>query len=389
MKIIVIPSGGDYSKKSVAAVIHTTEIVKHLSKSNKITIFLNTSDRDAVLPIRSSSVAIKYIPYSKNPLFRFIIRYAFLPFYFGFLFRKIESKVMYARFGALTFSSLIAAKLTNKKYVVELNGLKIDELELLEDRSILRYFKIFVIKILEKFTYVLSDKIIAVTEGIKEGIHRQYNISLSKIDVVPNGANIDLFRPIDNAKEKLNLEKDIKIVGFTGTLYAWQGVDFLIQAAPEIIKKIPDVKFIIVGDGEERGNLEKRIQQLNLKDNFLFTGAIEYAKVPVYINAFDICVSLKKPLKSGYSTLKLYEYLACGKPVITTETPGLSDLIEKNNIGISVDQGAIPELSNAIVSLLNNTTLIKEMGRRARAVVEEKYSWRASAGKIEDILKDL
>ena len=163
--------------------------------------------------------------------------------------------------------------------------------------------------------YSIATHIITVTPQLKEFLQLRYNLAPDKVSVVENGANIDLFKPMnkEDALKKLNLDSAFKYVCFVGHLAPWQGVEYLIKSSPFVLSKFPNTKFIIVGDGPKLDELKKLVDTLNMSSNYIFTGYIDYEKVPVYINASNICVApfvIERNDRIGLSALKIYEYLA-------------------------------------------------------------------------------
>ena len=212
--------------------------------------------------------------------------------------------------------------------------------------------------------------------------------------VINNGANTDVFKPLDlkQTKAKLQLENSKKYVCFVGNLAAWQGVEFLVQASPLILKKCPDAHFLIVGEGVMKDKLMAITSELDLSDKFTFTGRIPYEQVPLYINAADVCVApfiKERNSKIGLSALKTYEYLACGKPIVASSISGVRDLIESSGGGISVTPENPEELSAAVVTLLLNENMRVFMGNKGRRYVVENHSWDGVSRKILDICKDI
>jgi glycosyltransferase involved in cell wall biosynthesis len=188
------------------------------------------------------------------------------------------------------------------------------------------------------------------------------------------------------------MEESSKYVCFVGNLAAWQGVEFLIYAAPLILKKCPDVRFLVVGDGVMKNKLQDMTYELGLLNKIIFTGRVPYESVPLYINAADLCVApfIKgRNAKIGLSALKTYEYLACGKPIVASSIPGVKDLIELSGGGISVDPENPEELADAIVELILNEKTRTLMGEKGRKYVIENHSWNGVARKILEICKDI
>ncbi len=303
--------------------------------------------------------------------------------------------IIYTRNIVIGSIGLLLKKVWKSKLILEINGISSDERRLIEKQLTKReklnsikiiffgYFGIFIIK--------KADAIIAVTPGIKNYLI-DHGVDKTKIWVIKNGANTELFKPIEDSnvlkelKNGLHINNDEKVVLFVGYLAPWQGVEYLLRAAPLIIKENSKTKFVIVGNGALRVKLESLSKELGIGQNVLFTGAIHYDKVPLYLNISDVCIVLKRKMRSGYSPLKLYEYMACGKPVIATNTEGF-EILEQYNAGILVNPEDSEELSNAIVELLQNKQLREQMGANGRKLVVREHSWENIAKKTAEVFR--
>jgi glycosyltransferase involved in cell wall biosynthesis len=107
--------------------------------------------------------------------------------------------------------------------------------------------------------------------------------------------------------------------------------------------------------------------------NYIFTGSVPYEQVSMYINACEVCVVPKRPLKSGYSPLKLYEYMACGKPVIASRLD-VFEVLEQINSGLLVNPEDPNEFSTAVLQLLSDPYLREKMGFNGRNYVQRSQS---------------
>lgn len=292
---------------------------------------------------------------------------------------------------------LVIKKVWKSKLILEVNGISQDERRLIE-KKITKKKKLSSIKIkffeyFGIFVFKKADAIIAVTQGIKNYLI-DHGVDKTKVWVIGNGANTELFKPIKDSKalkelkNRLHINNDEKIVLFVGYLAPWQGVEYFIYAAPLIIKEIQKTKFLIVGDGILKGKLESLTNELNMGYNIIFTGGVPYEKVPQYVNISDVCIVPKRKMRTGYSPLKLYEYMACGKPVIATNIAGF-EILEQYNAGILVNPENSEELSNAIVKLLKNKQLREQMGANGRKLVVREYSWESTAKKTVDVFRNL
>jgi glycosyltransferase involved in cell wall biosynthesis len=278
---------------------------------------------------------------------------------------------------------------------VEVNGLVMDELSVSPDSKSFAY-RVFSYLALrsEKFNYTYCDRIVSVTDKLKDELVRLYSVPAEKVIVINNGANTDIFKPMDQkqVRDRLKLDNSKKYVCFVGHLAAWQGVEFLIYSSPLILEKCPDVRFLVVGDGVMRERLLKIASEMGLSEKFTFTGRVPYEDVPVYINAADICVApfiKERNSKIGLSALKTYEYLACGKPIVASSISGVKDLIDLSGGGIPVTPENPEELANAVVKLISDQKTRSTMGEQGRKYVVENHSWDGVARKILDICDDI
>lgn len=280
-------------------------------------------------------------------------------------------------------SDYFLARLLRVPSIKEVNGIIADEAKLAHTGD---KFSLRVMNRIEQCNLPKANRIIVVTSKLKEVLHNDYKIPEDKIVVIPNGANIDLFKPMAaiKAREKLGLNQNNNYICFVGSFRQWQGVEYLVQSAPFILKEIPNTKFLIIGDGMMKEELINLAEETGVSDKFIFTGVVPYKEVPKYINASDVCAVPKTPLKSGYSPLKLYEYMACGKPVVASNLPGF-EILEQNNAGILVEPENPEELAKAIVRLLTNEELREQMGENGRRYVVENQSWEIMAKKVAEV----
>jgi glycosyltransferase involved in cell wall biosynthesis len=360
---------------------HITEVSRQLEKLVNLTLVFPSCDKKEKI-IKN----VKYLPnIKKNYLFGFSYQISlFLYLMQCCIFNK--PALLYTRQNFFTLSPAIIAKIFNIPYVVEVNGIITDELKVTNCSKT----ELVLAQLSEILNYRSCQKIVAVTEGIKKGIIELYNTDSEKIVVINNGVNIELFKQIDksSARDEVNLDQKYRYICFVGKLAPWQGVEFLIRASPLILKECENARFLVVGDGIMRKEWIQLVEDLGMADKFIFTGSVPYEIVPTYINASDVCVVPKKPLKSGYSPLKLYEYMACGKPIIATRTKGF-ELLEETNSGILINSENPVEFANSTLILLDNPELMINMGNNGRKYVVTNHSWASVARNVLDVCNDL
>ncbi|MDD2338907.1 MAG: glycosyltransferase family 4 protein [Methanosarcina sp.] len=382
------------------SLIHRHELVSNLARfDNEIHIF--TAGRSSLSNL--DNVRSYYIP--PGSFFSLTVNY------FSSSISLLGSEtfdVLYTRNPNFGFLAGLFCKTRCKKIIYELNGIPEDEKNLFRTKykrdkssepekksnfpnpyfSAHARLKLFILKKALEF----SDRIIAVTPGIKTSLEKAYNIPGEKIVVVSNGANTSLFKPLEQeaCRKTLGLDLEFPYVCFVGNLAPWQGVEYLVQAAPSILSRFPECRFLIVGDGVMKYDLLELCLELGVEDRFIFTGVVAYDRVPLYINASDICTApfiFARNSKIGLSPLKLYEYMACGKPVIASGISGVSNVLEASGGGIHVPPENPAALAEGILKLLENPELRVKLGSKGLNYVTENYSWYSVAKKVNEVCK--
>jgi len=210
---------------------------------------------------------------------------------------------------------------------------------------------------------------------------------------LPFGANTELFKPADKTgcRQALKLAEANKVVCFVGNFYPWQGLEDIIEALPSILKNVPEAMLLVVGDQppHSENNLKQKlldmIKGLHLESKVIFTDSVPYQDVPVYINAADVCVIAQRPMRAGFSPLKLFEYMACGKPVVASDIAGVREIVEESQGGILIPPENEEKLAEALIDLLVHEELMREMGENGRRCVNEEYTWKNMACRAAEV----
>jgi glycosyltransferase involved in cell wall biosynthesis len=205
-----------------------------------------------------------------------------------------------------------------------------------------------------------------------------------KIDVIPNGVDIEKFKPLKIKREK----NTIFFLSLLDEFHKYKGLDYLLKALKEIKNQINDVKLIIGGEGVLLDYYSKLVDEMGLKDNVEFHGFIPDEKIVDYYCRSSVFVLPSVSAKQEGFGIVALEALACETPVISTEIVGVASDIKKSNSGIIVSPKDVDGLVNAIIKILEDDT-VKYMGLRGRKLVKEKYTWSGIAKMTEKIYKDL
>jgi alpha-maltose-1-phosphate synthase len=301
--------------------------------------------------------------------------------------------VIYARDYHAALLSYPPSVLFRKKLVWEINGLAPEERRM-RGRSPLNVFLSIMIQYAEGLAVRCSHSIVAVTAQIKSYLIHRYGCAPGKVSVVSNGVNISRFHVIGDqgltarCREDFGISNEKLMVIFVGNLAPWQGVEYLIRAAPTVVQEVKQTLFLIVGDGSMKETFKTQVAHLGLTGHFIFPGMIEYERIPLLINCADLCVLPKRRLDSGYSPIKLYEYMACGKPVVSSRVEGL-EVVEEEDIGILVEPEDSNSLGQALIALLKNPQMRREMGERGAKIARERFDWESKVDAIERLLTGL
>jgi len=284
-----------------------------------------------------------------------------------------------------------SARIFQKSVVYEINGIASDERRAYGD-SIFDRLYIRFIDWAEGVTVRLSRQFVAVTRQLKEYLVGRYQLDSQLVDVINNGVNTDMFKPLADEglvslRRELKLDNIYKTVVFTGTLSVWQGLDTLLEAAASVIEVIPQVYFLVVGDGPLINKLKYKAVQLGIANNVIFTGWMQREYMPQYINLADICVVLKEPMASGYSPVKVYEYMACGKPILASRVPGL-EFIETEGIGRLAEPNDSRSVAAELVNMLENDEFRQRASVIASQLASERYSWAFVAEQVGRVCLD-
>ncbi|HDZ76994.1 MAG TPA: glycosyltransferase [Candidatus Omnitrophica bacterium] len=250
------------------------------------------------------------------------------------------------------------------------------------------WFKTKLFIYLERLTGPLTDKIITLTQRGKEE-HVKYRIARPD-KFVPIYSGIDVGKFVDfhadavKEKEKLNIPLDVPVIGTVTRLAPVKGNQYLIASLPEVVKLFPTLKVLIVGDGSERGKLERYVKKLSLLENVIFLGICK--DVRGILNTFDIFVL--PSLNEGMGRCML-EAQALGVPVVATKVGGIPEVVRDSIGGILVPPRNPEAMAEAIINLLKNKSLRDNMSEEAKRWVGHRFSAGAMVEKISDLYKEL
>ncbi len=232
------------------------------------------------------------------------------------------------------------------------------------------------------------NKIIVVSHSVKEIVKKTENVPDDKIQVIYNG--IDLSEngppstPVVSLKKQLGINMDEPVVMHVANFKTVKGHDYLLEAMVSVVKSVPKVKLVLIGEDEMNGRLQNLAVQLGIDKNLLFLGKRD--DVQNLLPMADICVL--PSLSEGMSNAIL-EYMKWGKPVIATQVGGNPELIEEGRSGLLVPPRNSQSLGMAMIHLLRDPFLCRQMGKNARKRVEEIFTIEKMVQNYEQLFESL
>jgi len=247
----------------------------------------------------------------------------------------------------------------------------------------------FLIKIAvigEKWIIKKSDIIIAICPHLGERVH---TISPNKkVIIIENTPladqhNIATKEDIERLKKQLDIGNN-KVILYTGTFEYYQGIDLLLKSIPQVIEKINNVKYVLVGgEAEQIKEMKALANSFNIDNYVIFTGKRAVNEMPIFMAIADILVS---PRTIGTNTpLKIYSYLKSGKPIVATNLLTHTQVLDETVSILTAPEPAA--FADGIVRLLTDDELRKQIGQKGMELANTKYTYDAFLRKTEQIYK--
>jgi len=247
--------------------------------------------------------------------------------------------------------------------------------------------KMFLERTIDKYSMMLSDKIIVLSEWSKRRLNQIGGIPLSKLIVLPSGTDTELFKPLSKEEccIKLGFDSSFFYVGFVGSFLFHQGLDTLIDSAPNILQEYKNTRFLLVGDGPMMDVWKQKVNREGLERAFVFSGQIPYKKVPEYVGVMDICVAPHLKDTNQASPVKIFDYMACGKPIVASDIEVVREITERSGCAVLVSPEQPNELARAILFLIGGRERREEMGEKGRKYAVHNFDRSKIIGDLIQI----
>ncbi|HEU5237118.1 MAG TPA: glycosyltransferase family 4 protein [Pyrinomonadaceae bacterium] len=301
--------------------------------------------------------------------------------------RELERRpadLIYQRYGRFTWAGVEAGLRAAVPLFLEYNGSEVWIGKHWDMSGMIPLLERF-----ERLNLKAASRIFVVSEVERRNLLR-LGIADEKIIVNPNAVDTDKFRPDiggASARQELGIGPREILAGFVGTFGPWHGVLTLAEAITLMPAK-SSVRFLLVGAGRFRDEVERIIRTAGKTDSVIFTGHLDHERIPALLDACDVLLSPHVPLEDGSeffgSPTKLFEYMAMGKAIVASRLGQIGEVLTDDESGILIEPGNARQLAEAILRLSESPDLRQRLGAAARLAAVEQHTWKQNAQRVID-----
>ncbi|MEK6984706.1 MAG: glycosyltransferase family 4 protein [Nanoarchaeota archaeon] len=299
--------------------------------------------------------------------------------FFKILQLRYKIEIVHLHFvGLNSFFCWIASKIIKVPLVATIHGIDVCPKNYLHN-FLIRMYLFFPKKIMavSRYTFDLAA----------------LNCDRKKLIVVNNGVDLEKLKVTKSRevmKKELNLGNK-KILLSVGGLVKRKGIDIVIKALHGVIKKVPNLAYLVIGRGSELENLKVLSKSLGLEEKVRFLGYVSNSEIANYFNLCDVFVLMSNTIKDkggieGFGIVYI-EASAMGKPAIGGKSGGTGDAIVDNATGFRVQPNSLNELIKKLILLLRNDRLRLKMGSAGRKRVLKNFLWKHNVEKTIEVYK--
>lgn len=229
-----------------------------------------------------------------------------------------------------------------------------------------------------------ADRVIAPShELLERSVDAGY--PRERVRYIPDGVDVRMFAPgacDPELMQRYGLCESDRVIAVPRRLDPKNGVDVLIRALPEIAGAIPQVKVLLIGDGGERARLEALSLELGMQAKVVFCGTPPRSALVRHLRLGHVAAL---PSRSGAVSVAGLEAMAVGLPLVGSRVGRIAEFVDDGDNGALVPVDDPPALARALIALLSDPKVTKTLGRRARASVQDRFSWRSTALQTLDV----
>lgn len=243
---------------------------------------------------------------------------------------------------------------------------------------------------LEKVAARVTDRIVTVADAMAEKAAAAGVAPRDKFTTIHSGMDLDSFleakKDRARVRDELGIAEDELVVGKIARLFHLKGHKYLFRAAKEIVRRVPRVRFLLVGDGILKGRFERQLEEMGIFEHFIFTGLVPPEMVSRMISAMDVVVHAS--LREGLARV-LPQAMAEGVPVVSFDIDGACDIVRDGSNGFLVEAEDVAGLEKALLALLDDEELRKRLGENGRKTVDPIFREEYMVEKIASLYDEL
>jgi len=241
-----------------------------------------------------------------------------------------------------------------------------------------------ILKGLESLFYRRAHKVLVATPGIRKHLFLE-GVPLNKIEVILNGANTELFKP-KKVVRPAEFKPDDFVITYVGNHSRMYDLANVLKTAV-ILEKNSKIRFLLVGEGETKAELQDAAQKLKLS-NIVFYDEKSLGEIAEILQWSNVGLIVLNGTRIAQETVpsKLAEYLASGLPVVATIGYDVKKILEKNHAGLICEPGNPQVLAKNILKLYRNKTMRQEMSKNARLLAIKMFSEKKFAEKLNKVI---
>ncbi len=333
-------------------------------------------------------VPVSYVPTLRRSMAAFILFHVLLVPAMPWLILRYRPHAVYSRGLFHSFLVHILCRMFLTPYVAEVDSMVDEELAMRR-----RTVWAGLVRCADRWNLRWASAFICVTQGLRKELIRR-GARPDRVVALHNGAAVELFTPGDQseARRRLGLSQDAVLVGFIGTLAAWQGLDLLVDATGRLPDRQRRWEVLIVGDGPMRDDLVRQIASLRLEDRVRLIPAVDHDRVVEYLRAVDMAViPIHDPrkLRYGLSALKFWEALSVGLPVLVPDAGDLGGVLGELGWPGEFRAGDAGALAQAMDRTAARLDELHARQREIHEAVARDHSWAAVARQTVAVFDQL